>query len=68
MGAAAYNEGWLCITANLTANVAVGSKPECLPKARTSALASCGHATPRALFCHVTILLQKSGEREGKLP
>src|SRR5271166_4151380 len=30
-------------------------KPECLPNARTSALASCGHATPCALFCHVPI-------------
>ena len=30
-----------------------GSKPECLPNARMSALVSYGQTTPCALFCHV---------------
>ena len=31
----------------------LGSKPECLPNPRMSALASCGQTAPCALFCHV---------------
>jgi hypothetical protein len=50
----------LCITANLAGDDRFGSKPECLPNARMSALASCGQTAPCAQFCHVPILLQKS--------
>src|SRR6202030_766065 len=39
-----------------TPNVGDGSKPECLPNARMSALASCGQTAPCALLCHVPMI------------
>ena len=51
----------------LRSNVSRGSKPECLPNARMSALASCGQAAPRAVFCHVPkpILSRSSNNMRG---